>query len=73
MLYTPESKLIPGPAMDLLALNPLVHVVSAFREGIYPVYHARLNHLEYPLALGLALLFFGLLLLRRYDERLLER
>lgn len=73
VLYTPESKLIPGPAMDLLALNPLVHVVSAFREGIYPVYHARLNHLEFPLALGLLLLFFGLLLLRRYNERLLER
>ncbi|SFH69204.1 ABC transporter permease [Albimonas pacifica] len=73
VLYTPESRLVPGPAMDFLALNPLVHVISAFREGIYPVYHARLNHLEYPLAVGLVMLFFGLLLLRRYDERLLER
>lgn len=73
VLYIPENKLVAGPAMDLLALNPVVHIVASFREGIYPVYHARLNQLEYPLAVGLVALFFGLLLLRRFDERLLER
>ncbi|MGM0585146.1 MAG: ABC transporter permease [Pseudomonadota bacterium] len=71
VLYTPES--MPGPIRDLLAFNPLAHVVSVFRAGLYPVYSPRLDMLAYPALLGLGLLFLGLLLLRRHDERLLER
>ena len=71
VLYTPES--MPDWTRDMLAWNPLVHIISVFREGIYPVYHATLNHLEYPLGVGLVLIFFGLLLMRRFDERLTQR
>lgn len=71
IFFTPES--MPSQLRDLLALNPLVHVISAFRQGIYPVYHATLSSLEYPFAVGLVSLFFGMILLRRYDERLVER
>ena len=49
-----------------------MHIVATFRQGVYPVYHATINHLEYPVILGLTLFLFGLLALRRYDERLSE-
>lgn len=71
IFFTPES--MPTQIRDLLAWNPLVHVISAFREAIYPVYHATLSSLGYPFAVGLVTLFFGMILLKRYDERLAER
>ena len=71
IFFTPES--MPTQIRELLAWNPLVHVVSAFREGVYPVYHPAINSLEYPFAIGLVSVFFGLILLKRYDERLAER
>jgi len=70
VIFIPE--IMPAPIRDLLAWNPLVHLIAVFREGLYPVYHAKVNHIEYPALLGLALLFFGLLLLRRHSERLLD-
>ncbi len=70
IFYLPET--MPAPVQDALALNPIVHIVATFRQGVYPVYHATINHLEYPVILGLTLFLFGLLALRRYDERLSE-
>lgn len=71
VLYTPE--VLPGSVQALLALNPLVHVTSAFRVGVYPVYHAQLTLLAYPALLGLGALLLGLLLLRRHNDRLAEQ
>jgi capsular polysaccharide transport system permease protein len=70
VLYTPEG--LPPAVTELLAYNPLVHVVSGFRAGIYPLYEPRLDLLAYPALLGLGLLCLGLLLLRRHDERLMR-
>lgn len=71
VLYTPES--MPMGVRELLEWNPLVHVVAAFREGIYPVYDSSVDNLAYPAVAGMTLFFLGLLLMRRYRERLLER
>lgn len=71
VLYTPES--LPSSMQSVIAWNPLVHVVATFRQGIFPVYHATVNVIAYPLLLGLVLLLLGLLLLRRHGERLLDQ
>ena len=68
VFFLPDT--MPPAIQELLAYNPLVHAVSVFREGMFPSYSARLDSLEYPVALGLALLLTGLLLLRRHRERL---
>lgn len=70
IFYTPES--MPRVAQEALSWNPIVHAVTTFREGVYPIYHAEVNHLEYPLVLGLVLIFTGLVLLRSKEQRLSE-
>jgi capsular polysaccharide transport system permease protein len=70
VFFTAES--MPAPVRDALWFNPLVHVIAVFRQGLYPVYHATVNDIEYPLTLGLVTTFFALLLLRRFSERLSE-
>ncbi|MFT6887845.1 MAG: capsular polysaccharide transport system permease protein [Paracoccaceae bacterium] len=68
VFFLPEA--MPTEVQAGLAWNPLVHVISALRVGIYPVYHARYDTIAYPAALGLGLLLLGLLLLRRHRRRL---
>lgn len=70
IFFLPEA--LPSQLRELLALNPVVHIVAAFREGVYPVYHATLDRLEYPIILGLTLCLLGQLLARRHAERLDE-
>ncbi len=68
VFFLPET--LPNEVQAALTWNPLVHVISALRVGIYPVYHARHDAIAYPAALGLLLLLLGLLLLRRHRRRL---
>lgn len=68
VIYTPES--LPPPVTEVLLWNPLVHVVGAFRAGLYPAYDSQSDAVAYPAAVGLVLLCFGLLLLRRHGGRL---
>ena len=68
VFFLPES--MPNEVQAALTWNPLVHVISALRVGMYPVYHARHDSLGYPAALGLGLLLLALLLLRRHRRRL---
>lgn len=63
VFFLPED--MPWGVQQALGWNPLIHVIAALRQGIYPVYHAHSDNLGYPAALGLGLLFTGLLLLRR--------
>lgn len=63
VFFLPED--MPFEVQEALGWNPLVHVISAMRQGLYPVYHARHDALVFPAGLGLILLLTGLLLLRR--------
>ncbi|HKK37040.1 MAG TPA: ABC transporter permease [Paracoccaceae bacterium] len=71
VLYIPE--ILPTQLRELIAWNPLVHVVSGFRQGVYPSYHSMITQLEYPALCGLVTLALGLLLLRRFGERLMDQ
>ena len=64
VFFLPES--MPWEVQQALGWNPLTHLISALRDGIYPVYHASHESLGYPAGLGLGLLLLGLLLLRRH-------
>lgn len=71
VLYIPE--IMPGAIREVLGWNPLVHVVSTFREGVYGYYDPVHDNLWYPALIGVVLFFFGLLLLRRHDEDFVEQ
>lgn len=62
---------LPPKIRDLMAWNPLVHVLAEFRTGFYPTYRPDYLSLLNPLFVGLGLLFFGVLLLGRYHRDLL--
>jgi capsular polysaccharide transport system permease protein len=70
IFYIPEE--MPRIVQEALFYNPVVHVVSAFRSGIYPTYRPILAELTYPLAIALATFFLGLLLLRRFDAAIAD-
>lgn len=63
---------LPGAAQDVLWWNPLVHVVGWLRSGIYPVYDASHVSTAYPLALGTALIVFGLAACQSRGSRMAE-
>ncbi|MGG7566891.1 ABC transporter permease [Rhodovulum sp. DZ06] len=63
VIFLPED--MPWSVQQALAWNPLIHVIAALRQGIYPVYLAQNAALVFPATLGLGLLLVGLLLLRR--------
>ncbi|MEO0682809.1 MAG: ABC transporter permease, partial [Pseudomonadota bacterium] len=71
ILYIPEA--LPRTLQDLQWWNPLAHVVSEFRMGIFGNYHATQDSLLYVSVCGLVTLTTGLLLLRRLDDKLLDR
>lgn len=64
---------MPAGAQKVLWYNPLLHVVAMFRKGIYGTYNADYASPLYVVSLGVVLIFFGLLLLRRHHQRLLEK
>jgi capsular polysaccharide transport system permease protein len=66
--------LLPPTLSEWLMLNPLAHLIEAIRLGIAGHYHAVPDtNLAYPHAFALVLIFIGLLLLRRFEWKLLSR
>ena len=57
VIILPEN--LPHPYGDILAWNPLVHLVAFFRTGFYPVYRAESLDMTYLLVWTVMLLFAG--------------
>lgn len=66
-------QMMPPAAQAVLWWNPLVHCVGLVRDGVYGTYDASYVSPLYVVGIGLLLLFFGLLLLSRHHQRLIER
>ena len=63
---------LPIWAQKVLWFNPLVHIVGLMRRGFYTIYEGDYIVLAYPLAITGLTLFFGLALLRRYSQDLIN-
>jgi capsular polysaccharide transport system permease protein len=63
---------LPNTLQDILWWNPLLHIVGEMRTGFYPMYDANYVSHVYVLMLSLALLAFGLMLLRRFHREILD-
>lgn len=65
--------IIPAQYRQWLAYNPLLHGVDAIRVGFAPYYHAipELN-IGYLYGFALCMIFFGLVLYRRYSSRMIQ-
>lgn len=63
---------LPNTVRDILWWNPLLHIIGEMRTGFYPMYDATYVSLIYVLMVALALLAFGLMLLRRYHREILD-
>lgn len=62
---------VQEPYLGWLLFNPIAHAVEASRLGFSPLYHAVAGHdLGYAFACALVLLFSGLALFRRFNQRL---
>lgn len=64
---------MPPLAQELLWYNPLLHIIGLMRRGFYPTYTASYVDPVYVLAVSLALLVLGLLLLGRFHRDILNR
>jgi capsular polysaccharide transport system permease protein len=64
---------LPAWARDALWWNPLTHVVATMRVGFYPMYHPDFVSPVYVIAVGVGILIFAVLLLRRLQGAILER
>jgi capsular polysaccharide transport system permease protein len=65
---------IPQPYRDWVVLNPIVHGLEAVRLGFAPYYHAIPEYdLSYLFLCALILVFTGLILQRRFAERLVQQ
>ena len=64
---------LPPLAQSILWFNPLVHITGIMRTGFYSTYDAAYASPVYVFALSAVLMFFGLLLLRRYDRIILNQ
>lgn len=71
VLYTFES--LPRSIQELLWWNPLIHVTATMRAGFYPYYVPSFVSPGLVFGLGLGLLAMGILLLRTFRSRMLER
>ncbi len=70
VLYIYED--LPTAAQDVLWYNPLIHVTTIFRQGIFTTYSPSFVSSEYVFGLAITLTAFGLLLLRRHYLRVME-
>lgn len=66
-------QMMPPQAQAVLWWNPLIHSVGLVRDGVYGTYDAWYVSVGFVAAVGLVTLFFGLLLLSRHYQRLIER
>jgi len=64
---------LPKLAQDILWYNPLIHVTGLTRSGFYTTYSPTYINTLYVFYVGIILLFFGLLLTRRYSRDILNR
>lgn len=65
--------LMPAKAQAILWYNPLIHCVGLMRQGIYATYQGSYISKTYVIAISVALLLVGLMLLERRHRDLLER
>ena len=65
--------MMPPTAQAVLWWNPLIHIVGLVRDGVYGTYDSSYVSPALVAAVGLLALFFGLLLLSRHYQRLIER
>lgn len=70
VFYIPDS--MPSGFRDIVLWNPLTHVISEFRAGIYPTYDARYVNSMFVYGFGLGFLFLGMLLLYRRHRYLID-
>lgn len=71
VMFTYE--MMPPQARAVLWWNPLIHATGLVRDGVYGAYDASYVSPAYVAAFGLVPLCFGLLLLSRHYQRLIER
>ena len=64
---------LPPFAQDILWYNPLVHITTVARIGYYPTYDPQHTSVMFPVLVGLTLIAFGLLVLRRYNLWILNQ
>lgn len=64
---------MPHAVQDILWWNPILHGTGLVRTGFYPTYYAGYVSLEYSFAVALTLVATGLLFLRSYHEKVLNR
>nr|WP_281494118.1 ABC transporter permease [Jannaschia sp. S6380] len=64
---------LPRVAQDVLWWNPLIHLTAAMRAGFYPTYDPQFVSPVFLAVVTLGLLFFGLLLMRRFNAKVLEK
>ena len=71
VLYIPED--LPTAAMDILWWNPLIHVTSLMRTGVYPTYHPQFISIPYVLTVALVSLAVGLFFLSAHSSSIINR
>lgn len=66
--------MVQPPYLDWLLLNPIAHAIEAVRVGFAPYYHAVTGlDLGYAYQCALVLVFLGLALFRRFQQRLVTQ
>lgn len=64
---------LPSLAQNVLWWNPILHGTGLVRSGFYPNYYASYVSLVYGFSVALILISIGLLFLRTYHEKILNR
>lgn len=64
---------MPSAVQNILWWNPLLHASGVMRTGFYPTYDAAYVSYGYTYGLALGLIFIGLLFLRAYHGKILQR
>lgn len=63
---------MPRNVQAVLWYNPLIHITGRMREGFFPIYHPQYVNDFFVLAVSLAALLMGFLLLGRYHREILN-
>lgn len=64
---------LPPFAANILIYNPLMHVSGEVHQGFYPMYNPQYVDRTYVMVIGLILCALGLMLMRRFNKRILRR
>lgn len=63
--------LVPGPVLNYLLWNPLLHIIDELRRGVFTHYHKAAGiSVEYPLGVTIVVLFIGMGLYRARRKHL---